>query len=209
MNWKAKLIIGLTCLLVCIGLGITIKIQSDKINTLTEELIVASNNNKAYEAENSSLNGKLIEFQLTADQLNASKDSLIQKLNAVRKQLGVKDKQISQLQYLASENRKKDTVYVKDTIFQKGVVLDTLIGDDWSHLKLHAEYPNVLSADYSFKNSTVIAAHTSRVTVDAPSKCWLVRLFQKKQTIVEIDVVQENPYCENKEQKFVKIVENK
>lgn len=209
MNLKIKLIIGLICLLVCAGLGIAIKAQSDEIKRLETELIAASNNNKAYERENSALSGKLIEFQLTADQLNASNDSLIQKLNAARKQLGVKDKEISHLQYLVSENSKTDTVFVKDTIFQKGVAIDTTIGDDWSRLKLHAEYPNLISADYSFKNSTAVVAHTSRVTVDPPKKCWLARLFQKKQTIVEVEVVQENPYCENKEQKFIKIIEKK
>lgn len=209
MDLKIKLIIGLVCLLVCAGIGLTIKVQMDKIKRLENELIVASNNNKAYELENSSLNNKIIEFQLTADQLNASNDSLVQKLNSVRKQLGIKDKQISQLQYLVSENSKKDTVIVKDTIFQKGVALDTTLRDDWSSLKLHAEYPNLISADYSFKNSTAIVAHTSRVTVDPPKKCWLARLFQKKQTIVEIDVVQENPYCENKEEKFIKVINNK
>ena len=171
MNIKTKIIIGLICLLACIGLGITIKIQSDKITRLKNELVIASNNNKAYEAENSTLNGKLIEFQLTKEQLNASNDSLVRKLNDVRKQLGIKDKQISQLQYLASINQKADTVFVKDTIFQYGVAIDTLIGDDWSYLKLHAEYPNLISADYSFKNSTSILTHISRVTVDPPKKC--------------------------------------
>lgn len=207
MNLKIKLIIGLICLLICGGVVTTIKLQHDKIKHLNAELVVASNNNKAYELENSSLNDKIIEFQLTADQLNISNDSLMQKLNAVRNQLGIKDKQISHLQYLVSQNNKKDTVIIKDTIFQKGVVLDTTLKDDWSSLKLHAEYPNIIGAEYSFKNSTAIVAHTSRVTVDPPKKCWLARLFQKKQTIVEVDVVQENPYCENKEQRFVKIVE--
>ena len=130
MTLKTKLIIGLICLLVCIGLGLTIKIQFDKIKRLENELVIASNNNKAYEAENSSLNGKIIEFQLTADQLNASNDSLVQKLNAMRKQINIKDKQISHLQYLASENHKADTVFLKDTIFQKGVAIDTTLKDD-------------------------------------------------------------------------------
>ena len=48
--------------------------------------------------------------------------------------------------------------------------------------------------------------HDSRVTVDPPKKCWLGRLFQKKQTIVEVDVVEQNPYCTIKNQKFVKVV---
>ena len=71
---------------------------------------------------------------------------------------------------------------------------------------MRAEYPNFLDVDYSFKNETLVVMHDSRVTVDPPKKCWLARLFQKKQTIVEIDVVQENPYCVNKEQKFIKVV---
>ena len=129
-------------------------------------------------------------------------------MDSIRKQIGIKDKQIKELQYIASENRKRDTILIKgDTIFRTGLVLDTLIRDSWSELKLHAEYPSLLTADYSFKNSTVIISHSSRVTVDPPKKCWIGRLFQKKQTIVEIDVVQENPYCTNKDQKVIQIIE--
>lgn len=193
-----------------IGLGVAIKLQSDKIKELNTELLVSTNNNKAYEAERDSLKDNAIQFQFTIDQLNHSKDSLVDKINDIRKQVKVKDKQISELQYFASVNSKRDTVYLKDhsvdTIFQVGVALDTLLKDDWSRLAIRAEYPNLLDVDYSFKNETLVIMHDSRVTVDPPKKCWLARLFQKKQTIVEIDVVQENPYCENKEQKFIKIV---
>ncbi len=148
----------------------------------------------------------IFDFQLTADQLNASNDSLVSRLNNIRKQLKIKDKEISHLQYLVSQNNKKDTVFLKDTIFRPDVKIDTTLQDEWRRLTLHAEYPNILSADYSFKNSTAVITHTSRVTVDPPKKCWIGRLFQKKQTIVEINVVQENPYCENKESKFIKII---
>lgn len=193
-------------LLLFIGLGITISVQNKKINELNESLLVATNNNKAYEAERDSLKDNAIQFQFTVNQLNQSKDSLLNRLNEIRKQMKIKDKEINELQYFASLTQKKDTIRVRDTIFRAGVVLDTLLGDDWSQLAIHAEYPNILDADYSFKNSTVVFLHDSRVTVDAPKKCWLLRLFQKKQTIVEIDVVQENPYCINQEQKFIKIV---
>ena len=189
-----------------IGLGVAIKIQSNKIKQLNTELLVSTNNNKAYEAERDSLKDNAIQFQFTIDQLNHSKDSLIEKINDIRKQVKVKDKQITELQYFASISNKRDSIIVRDTIFQKGVVLDTLIGDDWSQLAIRAEYPNLLDVDYSFKNETLVVMHDSRVTVDPPKKCWLARLFQKKQTVVEIDVVQENPYCINKEQKFIKIV---
>ena len=194
-----------------IGLGVAIKLQSDKIKELNSELLVSTNNNKAYEAERDSLRDNAIQFQFTINQLNHSKDSLINRINEIRKQVNVKDKQISELQYFVSQNNRRDTVYLKDhsrdTIFQYGVAIDTLIGDDWSQLAIRAQYPNLLDVDCSFKNETLVVMHNSRITVDPPKKCWLARLFQKKQTIVEIDVVQENPYCINKEQKFIKVIE--
>jgi len=180
--------------------------QSKHIKELNNSLLVATNNNKAYEAERDSLKNNIVQFQFTVEQLNHSNDSLLNRLNEVRKKLKIKDKEINELQYFASLSQKSDSIFVHDTIFQKGVVLDTLIGDDWSSLAVHAEYPNLLNVDYSFKNSTIVVMHDSRVTVDPPKKCWLLRLFQKKQTIVEIDVVQENPYCINQEQKFIKVV---
>lgn len=193
-----------------VGLGLMTWQQSTKIKRLNDKLLVSVNNNKAYEAERDSLKNNTVQFQFTVDQLNHSNDSLINKINEIRKQVKVKDKKISELQYFASVNSKRDTIYLKnnaqDTIFQVGVALDTLLKDDWSQLAIRAEYPNILDVDYSFKNETVVVMHDSRVTVDPPKKCWLGRLFQKKQTIVEIDVVQENPYCENKEQKFIKII---
>lgn len=192
---------------IIIALGVCTWQQTKRIHNLKTELAVAVNNNKAYEAERDSLRGNVVQFQFTIDQLNHSNDSLLTKINDIRKQVKVKDKQISELQYFASVNSKRDTIIVKkDTIFQVGVALDTLLGDDWSQLAIRAEYPNFLDVDYSFKNETLVVMHDSRVTVDPPKKCWLARLFQKKQTIVEIDVVQENPYCINKEQKFIKIV---
>jgi len=203
---KTKLAIGCILLVLFIGLGCAIMQQSKHIKELNNSLLVATNNNKAYEAERDSLKNNIVQFQFTVEQLNHSNDSLLNRLNEVRKKLKIKDKEINELQYFASLSQKSDSIFVHDTIFQKGVVLDTLIGDDWSSLAVHAEYPNLLNVDYSFKNSTIVVMHDSRVTVDPPKKCWLLRLFQKKQTIVEIDVVQENPYCINQEQKFIKVV---
>lgn len=189
-----------------IGFGITIKVQFSYIKQLNSELLVATNNNKAYEAEKDSLNKKTLQFQYTIDQLNYSNDSLVQKINAVRKQLKLKDKEITELQYFASQTTKRDSIVVHDSIFVKGVALDTLIEDYWSHLAVHAEYPNILDIESSFRNETTVVLHTSRVTVDPPKKCKLLRWFQKKQDVVEVDVVQENPYCIDKEKKFIKII---
>ena len=130
MNLKIKLIIGVICLAILTGLGLSLYTQHKRIVNLQHDLEYAVNNNKAYEAENASLNGKLIEFQMTADQLEYSKDSLMQKLNSARKSLNIKNKQLRDLQYLASITHKVDTVVMRDTIFRPGVALDTSLVDD-------------------------------------------------------------------------------
>ena len=169
---KFKLTIIATIAVVFAVLVLAIRQQYVTINRLNNELLVSMNNNKAYEAERDSLRNNAVQFQFTVDQLNHSKDSLINKINDMRKQVKVKDKQISELQYFASMNSKRDTIIVKkDTIFQIGVALDTLLGDDWSQLAIRAEYPNFLDVDYSFKNETLVIMHNSRVTVDPPKKC--------------------------------------
>lgn len=203
---KVKLILVGIVIALFVGLGLIFTAKNATIARLNNELLVATNNNKAYEAEKDSLNKKTLQFQYTIDQLNYSNDSLVQKINAVRKQLKLKDKEITELQYFASQTTKRDNIVVHDSIFVKGVALDTLIEDYWSHLAVHAEYPNILDIESSFRNETTVVLHTSRVTVDPPKKCKLLRWFQKKQDIVEVDVVQENPYCIDKEKKFIKII---
>lgn len=204
---KTKLtLLGIILIVLGILTG-TIFIQRARIQSLNNHLAVAINNNMAYSYENQDLKNKAIEYQLTIDQIKNSEDSLISKLNDIRKQLKIKDKEIIDLQYLASLNQKKDSiVFVHDTLFQKGVAIDTLLGDKWSKLALHCEYPNLVNVDYSFYNETTVVVHGSRVTVNPPKKCFIGRWFQKKQDIVEVDIVQENPYCTNKENKFIKIV---
>lgn len=207
MSMKIKMIIAAVLAALFISLGSIVAIQNTKIHRLNEDLAVAVNNVKAYEAEVDSLNGNAIQFELTAAQLNHSKDSVIQKLNETRKQLKKKDKEISELQYIASENRKVDSIYVRDTIFRNPeFVLDTTISDKWSKLNLHAAYPNVIAADYSFNNETSVVMSNSRVTIDPPKKFFLCRWFQKKHTVVEVNVIQDNPYCTNRNEKFVKII---
>jgi TolA-binding protein len=113
-----------------IGLGVAIKIQSNKIKQLNTELSVSLENNKAYEAEKDSLRNKTYQFQYTIAQLNESKDSLVQRMNDIRKQLKIKDKQLQELQHITSVVQKSDSIFVHDTIFKVNAKLDTLIGDD-------------------------------------------------------------------------------
>ena len=130
MGQKIKLIISLIITAIMIGLGITITTMSNRIDKLNREIAEATTNIKAYELENSALKGNTIEFQYTIEQLNHSKDSLNQKINKLRKDLKIKDKDIQKLQYILSENQKKDSIIIRDTIFTEKVKVDTTLSDD-------------------------------------------------------------------------------
>lgn len=211
MKWKIKFIIDAIIAAIIIGLGTTTAIMNNRINELNQEVAEAVTNIKAYELENSALKDDTIEFQYTIDMLNHSKDSLNQKINKLRKELKIKDKDIKNLQYKLSENQKKDSVvFIHDTLFRESVKIDTVIRDDWSKLNLKLEYPNVVVAEYSFKNESLVTTYLKKETVNPPHKCALIRLFQrlfpKKRNVIHVVVREQNPYCETKEQRFFNIV---
>ena len=199
---KIKITIGAIIATIIIGLGTTVAIMSSRINELNQEIAEVTTNIKAYESENSALKDDTIE------QLNYSKDSLNQKINKLRKELKIKDKDIQKLQYIVSENSKKDSIFIHDTLFVEKVKVDTTIGDSWSKLRLQLEFPNIIVANYSFKNESLVTTYLKRETINPPHKCTLIRLFQKKHNVIYVVVHEQNPYCEIKEQKFIKIVTN-
>ena len=207
MILKTKLIISSVTVALLLGLIAVIGYQHKKIERINAELSVQANNSKAYEAEASSLKERTLQFQYTIDQLNYSQDSLVQKLNAVRKELKIKDKNLRDLENVISHNSKTDTIRLVDTIFRdKNFSLDTTIQDNWASLKLKLEYPSNIDAEYSFKNDMTILASSKKETIEAPKKWWICRLFQKKHTVIEVDVVQENPYCTVDSHKHIKII---
>ena len=206
MKWKIKLIIGLIIVAIIVGLGTTVVVMNNRIDKLNTEVAEATTNIKACELENSALKDNTIEFQYTIEQLNHSKDSLNQKINKLRKDLKIKDKDIQKLQYVLSENQKKDSIIVHDTLFIEKVKIDTTLSDDWSKLHLQLEFPNKIVTEYSFKNESLVTTYLKKETIKPPHKCIFVRWFQKKHKMIYVEVNEQNPYCEIKEQKFINII---
>lgn len=206
MKWKIKLIIGSIIVAVIAGLGTTVAVMNNRIDKLNTEVAEATTNIKAYELENSALKDNTIEFQYTIEQLNHSKDSLNQKINKLRKDLKIKDKDIQKLQYVLSENQKKDSIIIHDTLFTEKVKIDTTLSDDWSKLHLQLEFPNKVVTEYSFKNESLVTTYLKKETIKPPHKCIFVRWFQKKHKMIYVEINEQNPYCEIKEQKFINII---
>lgn len=168
---------------------------------------VSIENVKAYDMELSGLKDNNRVFKLTVEQLNYFNDSITKKLNESRKQLGIKDKYLQQLQYELLTVSKPDTVKLKDTIFVSNYRLDTIVGDKWVRTNLHLQYPSTIA----IKPEVVLERHTfingKRETVNPPKKFFLFRWFQKKHTVVEVNTRELNPYVTNKEQRYIQIID--
>ena len=107
-------------------------------NRLGKKLDIAITNEKALIEENSSLKNKNIAYKLSIESLEYFNDSIINELNSTRRQLKIKDKELEQMNYLLLESKKRDTLYIKDTIFNDvNFKLDTLFGDKWYKVNLY------------------------------------------------------------------------
>lgn len=194
--------------LVIVGiLSISTYILYQNNKSLESQLDISKSNEKAFAIENSGLKDQNRAFQFTVEQLEYFNDSLITKMNEVRKELRIKDKDLKQMQYLLSEAQKKDTIVFRDTIFRDPLVrVDTLLGDRWYQLKLGLRYPSTIITEPKFISEKYVIVDYRKETIDPPKKCFIARWFQKKHKVVEVEVVEKNPYIENKQQRFIEIV---
>nr|DAF25250.1 MAG TPA: hypothetical protein [Crassvirales sp.] len=200
--------INIIIAILIVSLSIGSYILYTKNQRLQEELSVSISNEKAFIAENSSLKNENRVFKFTVEQLNYYNDSILEKMNEVRKELDIKDKDLKQMQYLLSEAAKKDTIVFRDTLFREPTLdIDTLVGDKWYQMRLGLKYPSTITTDPKFVSEKYIMVDYKKETINPPKKCWLLRLFQKKHKVVEVNVVEKNPYIENKQQRFIEIVE--
>ena len=200
-----------------IRIGIVILVSLLAISTYTlynrnqdlkEKISISMSNQKAFITENSSLKDENRVFKFTVEQLNYYNDSILQKMNEVRKELKIKDKNIKQLHYLLSVSTKKDTVLFTDTIFRdKSLVLDTIIGDKWYNIRLGLKYPNLIYTEPTFTSEKYIIVNKKKETVNPPKKFFLFRWFQRKHWVMEVHIKEKNPYIKEVNNKFVEIIE--
>lgn len=195
------LIIAIVVLLAIVGaLYQQVKYANEKWET-------AESNVKAYAMQASDANGKVVALQLTVDQLGYFKDSVLQELDNTRKELKIKDKNLKALQAVSSSFSRKDTLILRDTLFRDpSIAIDTLIGDKWYNVQLGLKYPSMVAIKPYFKSEKHIIVSSKKETVNPPKKFFLFRLFQRKHTVLHIDVVEKNPYVDNESSKYVEII---
>ena len=135
-----------------IGLLLLFSITTYKQNKkLTESLEISQNNIEAYqELYNDSQQASNV-LKLTVEQLQNSKDSVIQKLDSVRKELKIKPKQVktaatqTQVINVIKSKGVKGDILVKDTIYTDSIQYNPLttvhytIGKDTVSIGLNVE----------------------------------------------------------------------
>lgn len=178
-----------------------------KYQKLSVEYSTSIENIKAYDAELSGLTNDTKVYKLTIEQLNYFNDSITKKMNEVRKELGIKDSKIKQMQYKLSHIEKSDSLTLPDTIFVNSFKLDTIMGDEWANNHIIMSYPNKIKITPRFKLESFLFVDAKKETIKPPKKFFLFRWFQKKHTVLNITVKENNPYAETDRQKFIEIIE--
>ena len=178
-----------------------------KIDNLNYQLSNSINNEKAYAAENSQLKESNLVFKLSLEQMEYYQDSLMLKMRDIARENRIKDKNIKALQYQLEHFHKIDSIFIKDTIFMKpDFILDTCLVDQWSKTCLHLAYPGTIGVSNSFNNEKYVVLNSHKESIK-PRKWFLTRWLSKKHTIVEVLVVDKNPYVETQQQRFIQVLE--
>ena len=196
---KVKSIIACIVAVVIIALIAALCVMGSKLRSTINDLDVSRKNNMAYQNEK-------IQHEFMIRQLGMMTDSISMLLKSTQDSLKIKDRKVVQFQYIEKRVTKTDTVNFSDTIFVKSLECDTVIGDEWYEVSIGMEYPGTIVVSPKFKSQTVLTSHVKRVPVDAPKKTWIGRLFQKKQKVVETEVVEMNPYIENVAYRNIQII---
>lgn len=190
-----------------IGLVIALTITTQQAKYATDKWKIAEANVKSYSSLLDSSKENNVALQYTIEQLKYSKDSILQNLNKVRKELGIKDKQLQTLQYAKSGFQKTDTLTLRDTIFRNpSIKVDTTVSDEWHSTRITLEYPSKITASSSFKSEKYIVAYTKKETINPPKKFFLFRWFQKKHKVLNVDIKEINPYVQEQTSRYVQII---
>lgn len=174
---------------------------------LANKWTTAEENVKAYSELLSKTDNKNRAYKLTVEQLNSLQDSILQELNAARKELGIKDSKLKSLQYVASSFSTTDTIIVKDTLFRDPTIsIDTTLLNEWYSVNVNLQYPSKIIVAPSFKSKKYIIVSSRKETVNPPKKFFLLRWFQKKHTVLQVDVKENSPYITDGDSRYVEIL---
>ena len=194
------IIVGIIVLLM-LGIGY---FQYKTINSQKERIDILTSNINAYEYESNNHSNKIIQFTKTIDELNHSKDSILEKLNTERKNHKIKNNEFQSVQYI--ETVIHDTLKVKLKTFN-----DTCIVFEkhpLTKINVCKKDSNITCIPYIY-NEQFIFFKSKKEYTNEYSYFFkrLIKLDFKKHIVCYIDITNTNPDVKTTHSKFVKIIE--
>lgn len=193
-------------LAIILGLTIICVVQCNTNRNLRHDYEVASANTKALLDDR---DNEIIALQLSLDVLRHTNDSTIQNLLKQQEKLNIKNKELQTMISMASQFRVHDTLRLHDTIFKDPTFrMDTCFKDQWRTTCLDMQYPGDICVDATMVSKKEVYVTAKRETIEPPHWFFLCRWFQKKHTVTRVIINEENPYIENQENVYIRVVDD-
>lgn len=191
---------------IIIVLSITSFAFYKKSQILEKNYSSAINNVKAYANEANNLKDDSKVYKLTIAQLGYSKDSIDQLLTQAMKDLKIKGKNVTNISYISSVASRTDTLRIPFTkVVHDSLCIDTILVTKWYTLHLGIK-SNTIIVGPKFISQKYIICNYKKETINPPKKFFLWRWFQKKQKIINVQVIEKNPNITEGTQKFIEII---
>ena len=201
---RASVVVAILALII-IGVR-RCKSAEDKLEGYENNWIALSNeNNKNAKSSKA--------YELKISQMKYINDSLMNAMDSVRKSLNIKDKNTKGLGYV------KSTILIHDTVLvnrirdgDNSISIDTTINKKWYQIQLDYrgskcnECKDTLIVSPKVTSEKYVVISTQKEYVDTPKKFWIQRIFQKKDEVIDVKVVETNPYIYSNENRFVKVI---
>lgn len=202
VNWFTKyykiVAVGLISILIA-----TIFFQYQKLQKQNKELDRVTNNLRSYEESSSNYQARNRVLQLTIGELNQSKDSLIQEVNKVKKELKIKDKNLTDITVINTEIKDSTSKVIKHVLvdFQEELKLNPL-----TTIKVSRK-DSILTAKLDIKNQQVIFVEQKKEYRNKYKNGW-VRFWHfdwKKITSRQYQIVNSNPLIKVTDTRVIEI----
>ena len=176
-------------------------LQHNQLDKYNKEIDRLTNNIQYYQEQKDSITNDNRILQLTVEEFDNSKDSIIQKLNNTRKELNIKTRQLKQAQSQTQQIKVDTTIIVKDNDFKEVIKPNDLTSI------IIAKTDSILTAKIDIKNEQTLFIQSKR-EYKRQYKNWfrrLLRLDFKKQTVFKYQIYNSNNIIKITDTKLVTI----
>lgn len=163
-------------------------LQHNQLKNKNKEIDRLNNNILYYQEQQDTLQNDNRVLRLTVDEFKDSKDSIVQQLNNVRKELNIKDKQLEQAQSQTQQIIVDTAIVVKENNFKEVIRPNELTSI------IIAKTDSILTAKIDIKNTQTLFL-SSKKEYKRQYKNWFRRLLKfdfKKQRVYRYTIKNSN-----------------